>query len=656
MTREKYLELLSQLKHHSHLYYVLDSPEISDYDYDMLYKKVEEIERKYPQWLDPNSPTQRVGGEVLEGFNKVPHPRPLGSLDNSFNAEDLLNFARRVRELDDKASFVLEEKIDGLSVVLHYEAGRFVLGATRGDGLQGEDVTKNLRTIRSIPLELSEEVNLVVRGEVYLPKAQFQRLNRQQEEEGLPAFANPRNAAAGSLRQLDTSLMAKRGLSILIFDLIEGPNFVSHTEKLAYLKNLGFRVIGAQLFSSMEEVIERLPSIEKMRAEKEYEIDGLVVKVNEEDTQRRMGETSKAPRWAIAYKFAPERSATELLDISWTVGRTGVVTPTALLEPVRLSGSLVQRASLHNVDYVEERGIRIGDQVFVEKAGEIIPQVVGVVPGSRRGERDPDIPRNCPSCGSKLVHLEDEVALRCLNSSCPAKLLRSMEHFVSRDAMEISGLGIKILETFMEKDYLKGPQDLYHLKDRREELVKLPGFGEKSIDGILEEVEKSKSKALDRLIFALGIEHVGRVAASSLANNYDSLAELREAQAEDLQEIEGIGPKLAQSIILYFSTKDNQNLLDELERLGLGRALETSEGLEAFEGKRFVLTGTLPLSRRVIEEALKKAGAKVSSSVSKNTDYLLMGDKAGSKEDKALELGVKIIDFDELMHMGLIID
>lgn len=652
MVKNDYKKLLKELKRHSYLYYVLDKPEISDYDYDMLYKEVEKIEKENPQLLDPNSPTQRVGGEVLEGFIKVPHPRNLGSLDNSFNPQDLLDFDRRVRA-QGSSSYVLEEKVDGLSVILHYQEGRFVLGATRGDGLVGEDVTKNLRTIRAIPLELSRPVDIIVRGEVYLPKRQFERINKEQEEAGKAPFANPRNAAAGSLRQLDTGLMARRGLSILVFDLIEGESFRSHIEKLDYLKDLGFRVIPAQAFDRMEDIVEHIPLIEGARSSKDYEIDGLVIKVNEEELQRRLGETTRAPRWAIAYKFAPERSSTGLLDVTWSVGRTGVVTPNAILEPVRLAGTQVKRASLHNVDYIKERGIRIGDRVFVEKAGEIIPQVISVDFTSPRGERELEIPSLCPSCQSQLVHLDDEVALRCINAACPAKLHRQLEYFVSRDALAIEGLGSRIIKILMDKGYLKSPEDLYSLKDKREELIELPGFGEKSIDKILTQIELSRDRSLDRLIIGLGIEHIGKVASTSLAENFPSLTSLREASQEELVEIPDIGPIMAQSLRMFFDNRENHAYLDHLEALGLGKPLEKRQANPSFEGLTFVVTGSFSLARRDIEAALRDGGAKVSSSVSKNTDYLVLGEKPGSKHTRAQELGTKIITLEELIDMGL---
>lgn len=652
MVKNDYKKLLKELKRHSYLYYVLDKPEISDYDYDMLYKEVEKIEKENPQLLDSNSPTQRVGGEVLEGFIKVPHPRNLGSLDNSFNPQDLLDFDRRVRA-QGSSSYVLEEKVDGLSVILHYQEGRFVLGATRGDGLVGEDVTKNLRTIRAIPLELSRPVDIIVRGEVYLPKRQFERINKEQEEAGKAPFANPRNAAAGSLRQLDTGLMARRGLSILVFDLIEGESFRSHIEKLDYLKDLGFRVIPAQAFDRMEDIVEHIPLIEGARSSKDYEIDGLVIKVNEEELQRRLGETTRAPRWAIAYKFAPERSSTGLLDVTWSVGRTGVVTPNAILEPVRLAGTQVKRASLHNVDYIKERGIRIGDRVFVEKAGEIIPQVISVDFTSPRGERELEIPSLCPSCQSQLVHLDDEVALRCINAACPAKLHRQLEYFVSRDALAIEGLGSRIIKILMDKGYLKSPEDLYSLKDKREELIELPGFGEKSIDKILTQIELSRDRSLDRLIIGLGIEHIGKVASTSLAENFPSLTSLREASQEELVEIPDIGPIMAQSLRMFFDNRENHAYLDHLEALGLGKPLEKRQANPSFEGLTFVVTGSFSLARRDIEAALRDGGAKVSSSVSKNTDYLVLGEKPGSKHTRAQELGTKIITLEELIDMGL---
>lgn len=655
MTKEEYTVLVEELKKHSHLYYVLDRPVISDERYDKLYKQVEAVEKEYPQWIDPNSPTQRVGGELLPGFVKVAHPVPLGSLDNSYNEEDLRNFAKRVEALGEKTNYVLEEKIDGLSVVLHYMKGRFVLGATRGDGLQGEVVTQNLRTIRSIPLELNEKVDIVVRGEVYLPKRQFQRLNEEQDDAGLAPFANPRNAAAGSLRQLDTRLMAKRGLSIWVFDLLQGPHFTHHHRKLDYLRTLGFKVIPSQVYDNMEDIIDQIPSYDAMRSKKEYETDGLVIKVNEEALQRKLGETSKAPRWAMAYKFAPERARTKLIDVIWSVGRTGVVTPTAVLEPVHLAGTRVQRASLHNVDYLKEKDIHKGDEVYVEKAGEIIPQVVGVDRTCRKDVLPVDIPTHCPSCGSHLVHLEEEVALRCINATCPAKLLRLLEHFVARDAMEIQGLGKRILETLMGEGFLKSPADLYSLKDKREELILLPGFGEKSIDGILEQVEKSREKTLDRLLFGLGIQHIGRVASRTLALSYRTLEELRRAPAEEFRLIEGLGPVLAKSLETYFANEENHKFLDQLEQMGLGIPLSREE-TKVFENQRFVITGSFSVPRRNIEEALSRAGANISSSVSKNTNYLLLGENPGSKWDKARALNIKILSLEEIVKMGLELD
>ncbi|HZK10350.1 MAG TPA: NAD-dependent DNA ligase LigA [Clostridia bacterium] len=656
MIKEKYQNLLEQLKKHSHLYYVLDSPEISDQNYDLLYKEVEALEKEHPELLDPSSPTQRVGGELLSGFVKVPHPKFLGSLDNSYNEEDLIKFSRRVENIEPRPSYVLEEKVDGLSVVLHYHKGRFVLGATRGDGLQGEDVTQNLRTIGAIPLELSEPVDLIVRGEVYLPKKNFIQLNKQQEEAGLAPFANPRNAAAGSIRQLNSKLMAKRGLSIWIFDLLEGPSFSHHDKKLDYLRSLGFRVISVEVFEKMRAIIDRIPIYEEEKNKKDFEVDGLVIKVNEEALQRSLGETSKAPRWAIAYKFAPERSQTKLLDVVWTVGRTGVVTPTAVLAPVQLAGTKVQRASLHNVDYILERDIRLGDEVFVEKAGEIIPQVIGVDPSKRKDYPPLEIPKLCPSCQSPLVHLEEEVALRCVNATCPAKLLRLLEHFVSRDAMEIQGLGERILSSLMDGGYLTSPEDLYYLKDHREDLIVLPGFGEKSIDGILEQIEKSRTKTLDRLIFALGIQHIGRVAARELALYYRDLKDLRAAKEEELLSISGIGPTLVKSLKEYFENEDNQVFLDHLENMGLGLPLKEEKAQGNFQDLRFVVTGRFELPRRKIEEALRQAGAKVSTSVSKNTDYLLLGENPGSKYDKAQELEISVLSLEEVKNMGLEIE
>ena len=654
MTKKKYLERVEKLIYHSHLYHVLDEPVISDLEYDQLYEEVRGIEEAHPEWTHPNSPTGRVGGGLLEGFRKVSHPVSMGSLENSYNEEDLRSFYQRVANRTKRASFVLEEKIDGLSVILHYKEGRFTLGATRGDGTIGEDVTANLRTIQALPLQLNEAVDVILRGEVYLPKKEFIALNKRQEEAGKEAFANPRNAAAGSLRQLNTNLVAKRRLSIWIFDLLQGPQFKTHSEKLDYLKGLGLRVIPYEIYDHFEEIIKKLPVYEAKRKEREYEIDGLVLKVNEDELQKLLGETSRAPRWAMAYKFKPDQEKTLLKGVRWTVGRTGTVTPTALLEPVHLAGTTVQKATLHNVDYILERDIQIGDMVFVEKAGEIIPQVIGVDLKERRHSRPVEIPSHCPSCHSELVHLEDEVALRCLNASCPAKLHRLLEHFVSRDAMEIQGLGTRVLLVFLKEGFLKNLADLYHLKEHREALIHLPGFGEKSIDLLLDQIEKSREKSLDALLFGLGIQGIGKVAARDLAVHFPSLKELEEATKEAFEEVPGIGPVLADSLVSYFANTENQLILRKLEEEGLGRKVEEQIVIDSdVKDKRFVVTGSFPLPRRDIEKALQALGAKVSSSVSKNTDYLLLGEDPGSKYTKAKQLNIPIISLEEAIELGL---
>lgn len=654
MTKQDYNKKVQELIHHSHLYHVLDQPVITDQAYDLLYEEVRAMELAHPEWTHPDSPTGRIGGEVLAGFTKVQHPVVLGSLDNSYNEEDLRRFATRVEAKAKESSYVLEEKIDGLSVILHYREGRFVLGATRGDGVVGEDVTANLRTIKALPLQLKEAVDLVIRGEVYLPKKEFVALNLRQEEAGKEPFANPRNAAAGSLRQLDTKLVASRRLSLWIFDLLEGPSFSTHTEKLDYMKDLGLRVIPYEVYDDIEEIMEAIPDYEARRHDQEYEIDGLVIKVNEEAIQDLLGETSRAPRWAMAYKFKAEQGKTLLKDVRWTVGRTGTVTPTALLDPVRLAGTTVQKATLHNVDYIQERDIQVGDLVYVEKAGEIIPQVIGVDLEARKDTTPVPIPSQCPSCSSELVHLKDEVALRCVNSACPAKLHRLLEHFVSRDAMEIQGLGTRVLQSFMKEGFLENLDDLYHLKDHREKLIALPGFGEKSIDAMLAQIEGSREKPLDALLFGLGIQGVGKVAARDLALHFPSLRELSQAEKEDFEQVDGIGPVLADSLVNYFSNPQNQQILSKLEAEGLGRKVEeiTIEETE-LKDKRFVVTGSFSVPRREIEKALQELGAKVSSSVSKNTDYLLLGQDPGSKYTKAQELNIPILSLEEAMDMGL---
>ena len=648
-------ELIEIINHHNYLYYVLDSPEISDYEYDMLMKELIDLEKAYPEYLRSDSPSQKVGGEVLKGFNEVIHTTQKLSLGNVFDEGDIRDFDNRVkRSLDlDEVEYVVELKIDGLTVVLKYEKGVFVQGATRGDGIRGEDVTANLKTIKSLPLRLKEPVDLEVRGEVFISKKDFEKLNAQREEMDEPLFANPRNAAAGSLRQLDTSITAKRPLDIFIFNVesISGKTFQTHVESLEYLKMIGFKISPYLVVCrNWQEIYEQCIRWADERGKLSYEIDGLVIKVNDLRYRDMLGNTTKAPRWAVAYKFPPEKKKTRLKDIILQVGRTGVITPTAILEPVRIAGSVVGRATLHNEDFIKEKDIMIGDMVILQKAGDIIPEIVEVVKSERDGTQKPfEMPKHCPACGSEVMRIDGEVAVRCTNASCPAQLRRSIIHFVSRDAMNIEGLGPQNITVLLDKGFIKDAADLYLLKDRREELIKVERMGEKSVDNLLNAIEKSKLNGLDRLLFGLGIRMIGQRASRVLAETFGSMDRLMKATYEELISVEDIGDKMAESILAFFRVKENLALIDKLKKLGVNMEAEKKTIIENkhFKGKTFVLTGALTdFTRDRAKEIIEGFGGKVSSSVSKKTDYVLAGEDAGSKLQKANELGITIIDED----------
>ncbi|HHX03251.1 MAG TPA: NAD-dependent DNA ligase LigA [Tissierellia bacterium] len=651
---DRYKELLEQLHHHNYLYHTLDAPVISDREYDLLMEELLAFEAKHPDQVDPNSPSSKVGGALLSSLPRVRHRVPLQSLDNSYSTEDVRAFDRRNRTTGQNPSYVVECKIDGLSVALTYEEGRFVQGLTRGDGTEGEDVTANLRTVVDLPLVLSAPRNLTVRGEVYFPKEDFARLNAQRETEGMATFANPRNAAAGSLRQLDSRLTAKRKLRIFVFEVLASDvSYETHEEKLEALKKLGFPVGQYQVAKNIEEALQVVEMYGEMRHQLPFEMDGAVIKVNEALIREELAETSKAPRWAVAYKYAPEQEESDVLGVRWTVGRTGVVTPTALLTPVELAGSVVARASLHNEEYIREKDIRLHDRVLVEKAGDIIPQIVRVLFEKRSKDSQPlEIPENCPACDSHLVRLEEEAAIRCVNAQCPAKLQRALEHFVSREAMNIEGLGEKNLTFLISQGMIKKSTDIYHLQQYEEELKAMKGWGERSVDKLLEQIEGSKERDLSRFINALGIENVGRVAAGDLARRMQTLEKLRSATEADLLEIEGFGPRTVDSVLQFLHNEENEALLDEFTRLGIPKAMMPSEpAKQDFSGKTFVITGTLPQKRRDITETLESRGAKVSSSVSAKTDYVLAGEEAGSKLQRAQELGVQVLNWEEFLRL-----
>lgn len=647
-------ELTKLINKHNYNYYVLDKPEISDYEYDLLMKELMELEKTFPALKRPDSPTQRVGGEVLKGFSEVVHKTPKLSLSNVFDENDIRDFDFRVRKaVGDDIEYVVELKIDGLTVVLNYEAGRFALGATRGDGVKGEDITSNLRTVKSIPLVLEEEVDLEVRGEVFMSKKAFEELNARREEQEEPLFANPRNASAGSLRQLDTRVTAGRPLDIYIFNLesIEGKDFDTHTETLEYLKESGFKVSPfISIHKSSEEIIEKCKYWADKRGELPFEIDGLVIKVNSLKQREAMGFTTKTPRWATAYKFPPETKKTRIKDIVVQVGRTGAITPTAEFESVRLAGSVIGRATLHNEDYIKEKDIRIGDTVLIKKAGDVIPEVVEVIKEERDGSQQPfEMPKKCPVCQSDTIREQGEAVTKCTNISCPAQLKRALFHFISRDAMNIEGLGPQIMTLLMDRGFIKNAADIYLLKNHRDELVEIERMGEKSVQNLLDAIEASKVNPLGRLIFALGIRMIGQRASQVLANEFEDISGLFDADYDKLIGISEIGDKMAESIITFFKQEQNLKLISKLHECGVntkGSKKEIKEN-ENFNGKTFVLTGALQnFTRDQAKEIIESFGGKVAGSVSKKTDYVLAGEDAGSKLVKANELGVAVIDED----------
>ena len=648
-------ELRKEINHHDHSYYVLDAPEISDYEYDMLMKELMDIEERFPEFKTSDSPSQRVGGEPLSKFEQVAHTVPLLSLSNSYDDKDLLDFDKRIKkEVGEKVEYVVEYKIDGLSVALKYENGSFVRGATRGDGTIGEEITKNLRTIKSIPLRLKNEIDIEVRGEVYIPKQKFAELNTRQEVNGETVFANPRNAAAGSLRQLDPKIAASRPLDIFIFNIlaVNGIAVEKHSEGLEYLKKLGFKTSEYEICKDINEVIKLCEKWQEKRHDLSYEIDGLVIKVNDLTQREILGTRAKSPRWAIAFKFPAEEKETVVRDIIPQVGRTGAITPTAILEPVRVAGSVVSRATLHNQDFIDMKDIRIGDTVIIHKAGDVIPEVVRVIEEKRTGnEQKYVLPNECPECGEKTVRLEGEVALRCINIACPAQLRRGIIHFVSRDAMNIDGLGEALVTILLENKFIKDPGDLYYLKDKTEELMNLERMGEKSVQNLLDAIEKSKENDLGRLVNALGIKLVGSKAAKLLGDTFGNMDRLADASEEELTAIDEIGPKMAKSIVVFFNDEENIKVIEKFKAAGVNMKSnkKSVDNVDMkLEGMTFVLTGTLAsYSRKEAKEIIEGLGGKVTGSVSKKTSYVLTGENPGSKLDKANSLGVKVITEEE---------
>lgn len=653
---KKYMEdLVKKIEQHSYDYYVLDNPTISDFEYDKMIHELMDLEEKYPEYKINNSPTERVGGKVLEGFETVTHTVPMESLNDAFSKEELEDFDTSVRKIIANPEYVVEMKIDGLSVSLEYKNGEFIRGSTRGDGIVGEDVTQNLKTIKSIPLRLTENISyLEVRGEVYMPVSSFIELNQKREELEQPLFANPRNAAAGSLRQLNSKVTAERNLSIFIFNIqqVNGKEFSSHKESLDYLKTLGFKVSPTyNSFNTIDEAYSQIQKIGEMRGELGFDIDGAVIKINNFADRKLLGSTTKAPKWAVAYKYPAEQKQTKLLDITIQVGRTGVLTPTAELEPVRIAGSTVSRATLHNIDNITNKDIRIGDTVIIQKAGDIIPEVVEVVTEKRTGNETPyKMPEKCPVCDTPVVRESDEAATRCVNPECPAQKIRNIIHFASKDAMDIDGLGPAIIEQLAEHELIKSPADLYYLK--YEDLVDIDRMGIKSANNLIKAIDKSKRAGLDRVIFALGIRNIGSKAGKILAEKFGDIDSLSEASEDVLTKIEDIGPIMAKSIVNFFSSTGSIDIIQKLRFAGVDLTYTKQTTDNRFEGMTFVLTGTLPTySRDEASEIIERYGGKTSSSVSKKTDYVLAGEKAGSKLTKAEQLGVKIIDEKEFISM-----
>ncbi|EAC2276889.1 NAD-dependent DNA ligase LigA [Listeria monocytogenes] len=657
--KKRYEELINILDQYSYDYYVIDNPTVEDAEYDQKMQELLKIEEAHPEWVTPESPSKRVGGEVLEGFKKVAHDTPMLSLANAFNQEDLADFDRRIRDkVGDDIAYMCELKIDGLAVSLQYENGKYKQGATRGDGTIGEDITANLRTIRSIPMKLQKDYSIEVRGEAFMPKRSFQKLNEIREEEGQMLFANPRNAAAGSLRQLDTKIAASRNLDIFLYAVADfGEMGVeTHSAGLDMLETLGLKVNKERrLCNSLEEVYAYIEEWTEKRAGLAYDIDGIVLKLNNLEQQRQMGNTVKSPRWSIAYKFPAEEVPTKLLDIELNVGRTGVITPTAVLEPVRVAGTTVSRASLHNEDLITEKDIRIGDTVLIKKAGDIIPEVIKSITEKRSGSEEPfHMPKNCPACDSELVRLEEEVALRCINPKCPAQIKEGLIHFVSRNAMNIDGLGEKVIIQLFSQHLIKDVADLFFLS--KEKLLELERMGEKSVTNLLASIQASKQNSLEKLLFGLGIRHVGAKAAKSLAIHFDTMDNLKVADKETLTSINDIGEKMADSIVTYFANEEVHDLLEELKRAGVnmtytGPKLEDmSEEELVFAGKTVVLTGKLEkLTRNDAKALIESLGGNVSGSVSKKTDVVVAGSDAGSKLAKAEELAIPIWSEEDLI-------
>ena len=652
--REEIRELRERLNQNAYLYYVLDSPELSDYEYDMLNRRLVQLETEHPEEITPDSPTQRVGGYALSTFAAVTHPVPLESLQDSFSESEVADFDAKVREKLSRVEYSVEPKVDGLSIALEYRDGKFVQGATRGDGKVGEDVTENLRTIRSLPKELPDKLpRLIVRGEVYMSKEVFARLNAEREENGEAHFANPRNAAAGSLRQQDPKVAAKRHLDVAIFNLqlAEGKSFSTHFETLDYLRSQGFPVIPNLVVTELEDALEEIRRIGRDRAELPFDMDGAVVKLNSLSDREILGSTSKVPRWAIAFKYPPEEKESVVEDIVVQVGRTGVLTPKAVLSPVRLAGTTVTNATLHNQDFIAEKDIRVGDTVLVRKAGEIIPEVVRVLPEKRpEGAMPYHLPTSCPVCGAPVYREPGESATRCTGAECPAQLLRNLCHFTSREAMDIDGVGPAVLEQMVNAGLVHNAADLYSLTVQ--DIAQLDRMGDKSARNAVHAIEESRSRDLSKLLCALGIRQIGAKAAQVLARHFGSFDALAAATEEELTAIDDVGGITAKCLRQWLESPQSQDLISRLKAAGVNMECHDMPTADTLTGKTFVLTGTLSsLGRKEAEEAIARLGGKASGSVSKKTSYVVAGEEAGSKLRKAQELGIPVLSEAEFLAM-----
>ncbi len=649
--RIKYLK--ENLDYHNHKYYVEDNPEIDDYEYDMMLRELENLEKDFPQFDDPNSPTKRVGGMAKNTFEKVEHTVQMASLQDVFSFDEVRDFCDKVKESEDNVSFVVEQKIDGLSVSLEYRDGEFVRGSTRGDGFVGEDVSENLRTVRSIPLKLPEKIPyLEVRGEVYMPLKSFEKVVAEQELSGEQVFKNPRNAAAGSLRQKDAKITAKRGLDIFVFNIqqAEGIEFKNHSESLNYLKKLGFKISpNFKVAKTVSEVLDGISEIGENRGKYSYDIDGAVVKVDSLAQREALGKTSKVPKWAVAFKYPPEEKTTKLLNIEINVGRTGRLTPTAVFEPIKLAGTTVSRAVLHNQDFMDQMKIAVGDIITVRKAGDIIPEVINVA--EHKNENLPyKIPDKCPSCGHDTIRPEGEADTRCPNISCPAQLVRNIIHFASRDAMDIDGMGPAVINALIDNKLISNVADIYYITS--EDLLNLDRFAKKSADNLIKAIEKSKQNDLSKLINALGINGIGKQSAVLVTSKFDSMDKIISATKEEISLIEGFGDVLAENFTKFFKDEENLKLIEKLREKGVNMIAEKKADSDILSGKTFVLTGTLPtMARNDAQKLIEAAGGKVSGSVSKKTSFVVAGEEAGSKLTKAQELGIPVINEGELLKM-----